>query len=439
VGNVNRGIAKTLADEPEKFFAYNNGIAVTACAVTIRSGHDGGLLLTEATDLQIVNGAQTTASLATARREKRLPVDKVFVPMKLSVVPAELATETIPKVSKFANSQNPVRQSDFFANHEFHRRIEEISRRLLAPGVGGSQVQTHWFYERARGQHLNEQAGLTPAQKERFLRLNPRKQLIKKTDLAKVETSFDQFPDIACRGAEKSFVDFANRIGKEWDDENRRLIYGDEWFRGAVGRTILFKALEGLVSNAPWYDGGYRAQIVAYSLARLAKLASDVSDGGTLNWSRIWAAQAADDVLCQQMLIIAEAMAGVLRWPPQAGQNITEWAKQQACRKRALEIPVEEVPGFRARLVGAEDQRIARKTAREDGRVDRGVQAITEVMRKDAAFWQHLREYARQKKLLVPEDERALVPAVNMPKMVPSDRQAQRLITLLNRCEELGF
>jgi hypothetical protein len=386
-----------------------------------------------------VNGAQTTASLASARREKKLPMDEVFVPMKLSVVPPGLATEMIPKVSKFANSQNPVRASDFFANHEFYRRIEAISRRLLAPSIGGSQVQTHWFCERARGQHLNEQAGLTSAQKERFLRINPRKQLIKKTDLAKVETSFDQFPDIACRGAEKSFLYFANRIEKEWVDENRRLIYGDEWFRGAVGRIILFKTLEGLVSNASWYDGGYRAQIVAYGLARLAKLARDASDGGTLNWSRIWAAQSADDVLCQQMLIIVEAMAGLLRSPPQTGQNITEWAKQQACRKQALETPVEEVLGFRARLVGSEEQRVARKAAREDGRVDRGVQAITEVMQKDAQFWQRLRSYAGQKKLLFPDDERALVPAVNMPKMVPSDKQAERLISLLQRCQGVGF
>jgi hypothetical protein len=76
---------------------------------------------------------------------------------------------------------------------------------------------------------------------------------------------------------------------------------------------------------------------------------------------------------------------------------------------------------------------------REDGRVDRGVQAITEVMQKDAQFWQSVRAYARQKKLLFPEDERALVPAVNMPKMVPSDKQAERLIILLARCEEVGF
>ena len=134
---MNRGIANTLAREPEKFFAYNNGIGATACAVFLQTGPEGILLLTEATDLQIVNGAQTTASLATARRERKVPLDGVFVPMKLSVVPVDLAGEMIPRISRYANSQNPVRASDFFANHEFHRRIEEISRRLLAPSVGG--------------------------------------------------------------------------------------------------------------------------------------------------------------------------------------------------------------------------------------------------------------------------------------------------------------
>ena len=134
--------------------------------------------------------------------------------------------------------------------------------------------------------------------------------MIRKTDLAKVETCFELLPDIACRGAEKSFVEFANRIAKEWADESRRLLYGDDWFRGAVARVIFFKTAEGLVSNATWYDGGYRAQIVAYSLARLARLARDSSDGGTLDWSKLWTSQSADEVLRQQILIVAEAMAG---------------------------------------------------------------------------------------------------------------------------------
>jgi hypothetical protein len=110
-----------------------------------------------------------------------------------------------------------------FANHEFHRKIQEISRRLLAPSVGSSQVQTHWYYERARGQHLNDQSGLTSSKKDQFLRLNPRHQLITKTDLAKVENCFALLPDVACKGAEKSFTEFAERITKEWDDENKRI------------------------------------------------------------------------------------------------------------------------------------------------------------------------------------------------------------------------
>ena len=103
--------------------------------------------------------------------------------MKLSVVRPDIAAELIPRISRFANSQNSVRASDFFANHEFHRRTEGISRRILAPAVGGSQVQTHWYYERARGQHLNDQAGMTTSKKEQFLRRNPRHQVITKTDL----------------------------------------------------------------------------------------------------------------------------------------------------------------------------------------------------------------------------------------------------------------
>src|SRR4051794_5683495 len=158
--------------------------------------------------------------------------------MKLSVVAPEVAEELVPRISKFPNSQNGVRASDFFANHEFHRRIEQISRRVLAPALSGSQVQTHWYYERARGQYLNDQTGFTSSKRDQFLRLNPRNQVITKTNLAKVETCFDQMPDTACRGAEKAFIAFADRVTKAWPDERVRSLYGDDWFRTAVARTI---------------------------------------------------------------------------------------------------------------------------------------------------------------------------------------------------------
>lgn len=345
-GKVNKGIAQTVGKDPAKFFAYNNGIAATAGEVTTSQTEGGFLTITSATDLQIVNGAQTTASLAACLRDGSLRAGSVFVPMKLSVVPKLVGQELIPAISRYANSQNGVKPSDFFANHAFHRLIEEISRRVFTQSVAGSQVQTHWYYERARGQHLNDQAGLTPAKKNQFLLVNPRAQVIKKTDLAKVEVSFALEPDIACKGAEKAFISFADFISGAWEDEDKRAAYDDDWFKAAVARQILFKTAERNVSESSWYEGGYRAQIAAYACARLAKLSAERSGGGTLDYARIWAQQAPGELLERQIAAIAQTMAKVLRTPPQAGRNIGEWAKQQACRKAAMDTIVTVADGF---------------------------------------------------------------------------------------------
>jgi hypothetical protein len=263
--------------------------------------------------------------------------------------------------------------------------------------------------------------------------------MITKTDLAKVENCFALLPDVACKGAEKSFTEFAERITKEWDDENKRIQFGDDWFRSAVARVILFRTAEKLVSEALWYAGGYRAQIVAYTVARLAHLAETPVEGARLDYLRIWSAQAPGNLLEQQMREIGEVMADVLRNPPLAGRNISEWAKQQACRKRALETEVTKLRGFDSLLLAAEEAKSARKAAKAEGKVDRGLEAVSEVIRLGTTFWRSTGQYARGKKLLWPDDEKALLPAINMPKMIPTDRQAEQLIRLLERCREAGF
>ena len=435
-GNVNKGIASTVSKEPERFFAYNNGIACTAAALEVDYDENGRLMIRSATDLQIVNGAQTTASLAAARREKR-ELSNVFVPMKLSVVETDLALRMIPKISRFANSQNSVRASDFFANHEFHRTIEEISRRKWTPILGSSQIQTHWYYERARGQHLNDQSGMSEANKNSFLRINPKNQVITKTDLAKTENCFDGFPDIACKGAEKSFTSFADRITKDWDE--RKALYGDEWFVAAVVRTMLFRATERLVSEASWYESGYRAQIVAYTIARFAALVQDRTGGGGLDYKRIWSVQSLGHVVSGQLLCIAEAMAQVLRSPPLAGQNISEWAKQQACRKRALETAVPVVEGLSEFLLSCSEAKAQVRDAKIEGKIDNGIRAITEVCSYDAKSWSSVRQYAKEMKLLGPDDEAALSIVTGPSRKIPTDKQALRLILLLERCKGTGF
>ncbi|MBA4322704.1 MAG: AIPR family protein, partial [Odoribacter sp.] len=87
-GNVNKGIRATIMNDPEMFFAYNNGITATAKEV-ITEQTDKGIFIKSIRDLQIVNGGQTTASLFQTNKKDNAPIDHVFLQMKLSVVDEE--------------------------------------------------------------------------------------------------------------------------------------------------------------------------------------------------------------------------------------------------------------------------------------------------------------------------------------------------------------
>src|SRR3546814_291056 len=123
-----------------------------------------GLLLMSATNFQIVNGGQTTASIHAARKQDQL--DDVFVQMKLTVVPPEQAEDVVPLISQYANSQNKVNAADFFANHPFHIRMQQYSRQVLAPAGDSSYRETKWFYERARGQFADERGRRSAAERK---------------------------------------------------------------------------------------------------------------------------------------------------------------------------------------------------------------------------------------------------------------------------------
>lgn len=84
-GKVNKGIRKTLREEPDMFFSYNNGISTTASEIEVKD-IDGTLYITRLYDWQIVNGGQTTASISASLNDRNVELSKVFVPMKISVI-----------------------------------------------------------------------------------------------------------------------------------------------------------------------------------------------------------------------------------------------------------------------------------------------------------------------------------------------------------------
>lgn len=429
---VNRSIRVTILNEPEMFFAYNNGIAATATDVTV---HRGRLL--SATYLQIVNGGQTTASLALARRKDKAELDKIFVPMKLSVVTPATAEAVIPQISYCANSQNKVSDADFFSNHPFHVRIEEISRRLWAPATSGSQLETHWFYERARGQFLNEQVKLSKPEQRRFLIQNPRDQVITKTDLAKYENSWRGVPHTVSLGAQKNFLSFARWIGEEWKRSDAD--FNDEFFRNSVAKAIIFRHTERLVTRQPWYQHGYRANIVAYTVAKLTSLIKTEAAGMTLDLRRIWASQSVSSNLEDQLALIANVAFDIIVSPDFGVQNVTEWCKKEVCWQRVLESEPRVVKGFIKELIEEGEVQLTKKDARVQQHISAGIEAQTKVVNLGAQYWSQLGNWGKKKNFLSATDEKLLRVAAKIPKAIPEDWQSIALLEIMQRLKDEGY
>ena len=437
-GKVNQGIRTTILTEPQMFFAYNNGITATAQDVETRTG-EGGLQITRIRDLQIVNGGQTTASLFHTKRKDKAALRDIFVQMKLSVIDSAESEQVVPRISEYANTQNRVNAADFFSNHPFHIRMEEFSRRLWAPAQQGAQRETKWFYERARGAYADAQAKLTPGEQRRFKAENPKAQMLTKTDLAKFENVWDDHPKWVNLGAQKNFARYASRIGKEW----AKLADGfnEFYFKRVIARGLIFRATEKLVSEQPWYNGGYRANIVAYAIASISEICR--RRDRAVDFTRVWNAQAPSRVMVDALTVAARFVNEDLTKPPQGISNISEWAKKDACWTRIqsqldkleAELPEE----FWGELLSTEEGKAESKDARKTQKIDDGIDVQRQVFDVPAGRWSHILEEGVRRKFLTPKEVGILKIAEQMPAKIPTDKQSAVLAAVLRKAQQEGI
>jgi hypothetical protein len=433
-GNINKGIRRTIVHEPDMFFAYNNGISAVAEAI-VTENQNGREELVSVRNLQIVNGGQTTASLYHAGRSKA-DLSGIFVQMKLSEVQPDLSSKVVPKISEYSNTQNKVSAADFFSNHAFHVRLEEMSRRLWVPAVDGSQRQSKWFYERARGQYAEAQSDKTKAQRDAWQREYPRAQLFTKTDLAKFDNVWDGFPVEVNLGAQKNFAAYARRISESWDKNDTT--FNDRFYKRAVARGIVFKAVEKMVSDQPWYQGGYRANIVAYAQALLAEHIRRA--GLAMNWDGIWAKQALSQALAETLLLTAEKVNTFITATPDHVRNVTEWCKRRQCWDGILEIPYVLPDALRTELLTRSEDKQLEKEAGNQRVMDNGIDVQATVVNKGQAYWAQVDDFCRKNKITLSPKERGVLDiAVTMPRRIPTERQCGVLVQLEKRAEGEGM
>ncbi|WP_374581581.1 AIPR family protein [Pseudoduganella sp.] len=427
-GKVNKGIRKTILDEPRRFFPYNNGISATA--EEILEERAGGVSFVKSVrNLQIVNGGQTTASIFNvAKKDKSAQIEQVSVQMKLSVVPPQIASELVPKISRFANSQNRISDSDFFSNHPFHIVVENLSRKLLAPAVNGSQILTNWFYERTKGQYINAMAYLSDAKKREFLARYPKKQVFDKTELAKYVQTFRCLPHEVSLGGQKNFAKFAEFISSTW--EHSQHDFNEYWFKVVIAQIIIFRRAEYLVQKAAWYAQGYRAQTVTYGISMLAQAIR--ARGAEFDYQKIWREQSLSETFEQQLLQTCELAQAIIVNGARDNNviNVTEWAKRKACWDLAQQNSVPMSAAFTLLLKSLSENRSEVKDARKEQRSVSDAEAYIEVINAGAEFWKTVRAWANGSLDVKPSDISILDIACTMPRKLPSEKQAIRLVEI---------
>lgn len=421
-GKVNKGIRDTVLNAPSRFLPYNNGLSASASTVVLEDVQDGLARIRSVKDFQVVNGGQTTATIASCARKDGAYLSDVSVAMKLTVVPAEQVGELVPLISRYANTQNRIQEADFDANNPWHIEMERLSRSTWTRPTTEAPRGTRWFYERSRGQYADERSALgSSAARRRFRIENPTAQKFTKTDLAKFRLSWEQKPAIVSRGAQKCFAYFMAELSRE----GRREPDVSE-FKRTVALAILFHATERLYGSLGFT--GYRANVVTYTVARLSQMLRC-----QLAYDEIWDMQKLPDDLMNPLKILLVGVRDELINHRPQNANISEWCKKEQCWSavlvREFDLDFPNAKGWTS------DQRVPLELNAEDESLIESIKIIP------AEVWFSVAKWAKETNTLYPSQRKI---SFSIGQIIarggsPTLKQSHSAQKLLNRARQLGF
>lgn len=323
-GKVNQGIHDTISKEPQVFFVYNNGLAITADAVDFS---DDGKKIVRIHGLQVVNGGQTMACLHHAWKDKK-EICNITIQAKLTVIPSRITSVIVPYISRYSNSQNAVKDTDQHSNDFVQICFEKLSQKIKTPG----SVPTTWFYERMRGQYANAQLHMRPSEQKAFEKRNPKKQVVQPVALSQAVMTFEMMPYLVVRGAQKTyngvgrikgFCDYTAAVWNVWP----AYITSDDWYKECMGKYIFTNKAKKIIKDVVKIEceqlTSFSASITTYSISTLVYLLSERDM--SINCQRIWDAQEIDDTLAENLRVVARYL---LQHISQRADH-SEWLKKQ--------------------------------------------------------------------------------------------------------------
>jgi hypothetical protein len=344
---VNKGISDTLKNEPEHFLAFNNGLVLVCDEAIFERVERDGVGLSFLRGLQIVNGGQTTSTIYFATRDDRaIDLSHVMVPVKIIILKSkddDARDQLITKVSRFANSQSAIKQSDLSANRPFHVQLEKLAEQAWCPDGA-----TRWFYERAAGAYnvMLLKEGTTPAKRRKLQEMIPPKRKLSKNDIAKYHEAWRRRPHQVALAGEKNFKAFMDSL-----DEDPSIVptpLTADWYRAMIAKVILFKSIESLIKAREVRDTFKQGwvNIATYVIALTSETIGD-----RLDLQQIWTHQGISEELASLLSSWATAVNQQFELIA-PGQQISEVAKRESTwvkiRSASYLPPNDKIPELRA-------------------------------------------------------------------------------------------
>ena len=253
----NKNIAKSLIQEPQKFFAYNNGLTITVNNIELDKAKN---LLVKVDDMQIVNGGQTIAVLAnTFKQNDPKCLDSVMVAAKIiHVKNQDEHMRWIEKIAETSNTQNAIKDADLSSHHPVYLKIKELSHTTF---FRKATEQYKWYFSRVRNEYkaeIDQHKKRKTADLKIFEKNYPRDYVIEKGLIARVECVFAGKPWIASRGEAKCHLDFIDNLPAEFAPDV-------EWYRNLIGKLLLIRNADKIAKGVGVREG--RSCIVDYACA----------------------------------------------------------------------------------------------------------------------------------------------------------------------------
>ena len=138
--------------------------------------------------------------------------------------------------------------------------------------------------------------------------------------------------------------------------------------------------------------------------------------------------------------LITEAMYWHLVSPDREVQNVTEWAKREACWKKAKEISIPLSEDFKGELVSVSEEKEEQMNARKNQKQENSASAMIQVAEFGVDSWKTLLTWGIQNRIFNPQEISFLKAAIAMENgKFPSEKQCARILQVLAKAREESY